>query len=594
MWRIAPVAAIWLTFTFCQAAGGDMQSPRITRAEVDWEAAANALDAMAPLKSLHASAEAPTQSSAVNRLNAATARRFPGIEQSPVPVLLPFDTEAYLRDRAAGAADDPAYFFGFNPTPFFHPGPSGYDAAFRVQSIPEFADIRYVDASDITITGSVLTYELDPPVSDAGVPVPELEGDFPGIHRLMLEGYVRYTFVRFGAPYVVAVPCFDGPSARFRHMACRDADRVIAHFLKSLRVAGGMPHHPSEPTAPRTIERPADVSPTFSYRGPGRLIPRTGLRGAGGRIDYTVYADIRFPIAQAPAFANSQYFKSRLGGVTAYPWNDNFCERRSYFVGQCPGGLGHQGQDIRAAECNPQSEGEDRCTPHQHEVVAVRAGAIMRAPRQEAVYLLVNTPSDHIRFRYLHMHPKLLDVEGILSGRRVEAGEVIGQIGNYSQRENGTSYHLHFDIQVPTRAGWVFVNPYMTLVAAYERLIGGRGEEIREEASIPPALSDAAPARMSLTLAAIRQAILAPAERQARPPQTRRHPRPRVAAASQCGAKLARKRHWTKCEVAEARVTRKARAAEEARSSKHAHGPRPARATKHTVVPRKPGRHHRA
>ena len=43
MWRIAPVAAIWLTFTFCQAAGGDMQSPRITRAEVDWEAAANAV-----------------------------------------------------------------------------------------------------------------------------------------------------------------------------------------------------------------------------------------------------------------------------------------------------------------------------------------------------------------------------------------------------------------------------------------------------------------------------------------------------------------------------------------------------------------------
>jgi murein DD-endopeptidase MepM/ murein hydrolase activator NlpD len=71
-----------------------------------------------------------------------------------------------------------------------------------------------------------------------------------------------------------------------------------------------------------------------------------------------------------------------------------------------------------------------------------------------------------------------MDEDSLLSGRRVHEGEVIGQIGNFHKREGGTSYHLHFDVQVPTRDGWVFVNPYMTLVAAYERLIGGRGEEI--------------------------------------------------------------------------------------------------------------------
>src|SRR5262249_62355129 len=38
---------------------------------------------------------------------------------------------------------------------------------------------------------------------------------------------------------------------------------------------------------------------------------------------------------------------------------------------------------------------------------------------------------------------------------------------------------------VPTKYGWVFVNPYMTLVAAYERLIRGRGQEIREQAPEP-------------------------------------------------------------------------------------------------------------
>jgi hypothetical protein len=47
-------------------------------------------------------------------------------------------------------------------------------------------------------------------------------------------------------------------------------------------------------------------------------------------------------------------------------------------------------------------------------------------------------------------------------------------------KEAGTSYHVHFDVQVPTKVGWVFVNPYMTLVAAYERLIGERGSELAD------------------------------------------------------------------------------------------------------------------
>jgi len=34
---------------------------------------------------------------------------------------------------------------------------------------------------------------------------------------------------------------------------------------------------------------------------------------------------------------------------------------------------------------------------------------------------------------------------------------------------------------VPTKYGWVFVNPYMTLVAACERLIGARGTQLEEE-----------------------------------------------------------------------------------------------------------------
>jgi hypothetical protein len=63
---------------------------------------------------------------------------------------------------------------------------------------------------------------------------------------------------------------------------------------------------------------------------------------------------------------------------------------------------------------------------------------------------------------------------------------VIGKVGNFNGHEHGTTYHLHFDMQVPTRIGWVFVNPYMTLVSAYERLIGARGVEIKPGQPAPP------------------------------------------------------------------------------------------------------------
>ena len=42
-------------------------------------------------------------------------------------------------------------------------------------------------------------------------------------------------------------------------------------------------------------------------------------------------------------------------------------------------------------------------------------------------------------------------------------------------------------MQVPTRHGWVFVNPYMTLVASYERLLGARGEQINDPTQLATA-----------------------------------------------------------------------------------------------------------
>ena len=266
--------------------------------------------------------------------------------------------------------------------------------------------------------------------------------------------------------------------------------------------------------------QPQPVSPDFTYFSPGFLIPGTGLKpGLGGRADYTVYGNLRFPLKNAPDFANSQSFNNwgncdttgrsprrlgrkgmhytcRVNGRSlvfdesagrnyAYPWRDNFCEHRRYFAGQCPGGQGHQGQDIRPSSCKMFNAGADRCLPYQHDVVAPADGMILRARQHEALLFFVNTASAHLRIRYMHMSPKRMDAAGLLSGRRVARGDDIGTVGNYNDFAGGTTYHLHVDLQVPTEVGWSLVNPYMTLVSAYERLLGARGTEIRPGDPVP-------------------------------------------------------------------------------------------------------------
>jgi murein DD-endopeptidase MepM/ murein hydrolase activator NlpD len=77
------------------------------------------------------------------------------------------------------------------------------------------------------------------------------------------------------------------------------------------------------------------------------------------------------------------------------------------------------------------------------------------------------------------MNPKFMDDEGLVSGRKVSQGEIIGKVATWGDFESGTSYHLHFNMQVVTKLGWVWVNPYMSLVLAYERMIEGRGTELK-------------------------------------------------------------------------------------------------------------------
>jgi len=519
MRHIALLAALIITlaigWAIGSAAADEMQNPRVSFTDVDWDEVQSSLaknDLLRP--------EASGDSSSANeilRLNTATFERFPDIAKSSVPVLMPFDTATFLSDRAAGLDQTKStdnYLSGFHATKFFLAGPSGYDASFAVRpsEVASLSDLHFADQAEVLISGSSVLYELDSFVTEVGAPVPALEPDYPGIRRLLIESRVRYTFMRFGVPYMVSLLCFDG-GPREHQLSCRQADRIAVRFLQSLTVVGGMPQPRPAPKPPRTVERPLAPSPDFTYYGPGQIIPGTGMRGNSGRVDYTVYAKIRFPFAAAPAYANSQSFMNwgdcdhtgRVPGAVhskeapyhcrvndkplvfdesknyTYPWQDNFCEHRWFLVGQCPAGMGHQGQDIRPGDCHMRNEGADRCDPYQHDVVAVRDGMVLRNTKQEAVILFVNAPGEHLRFRYLHMSPKMLDQDDMVNGRVLREGEVMGKVGNFDRRENGTTYHLHFDVQVPTRDGWMYINPYSMLVTAYERLIGGRGAEIKEE-----------------------------------------------------------------------------------------------------------------
>jgi hypothetical protein len=529
-------AASVVLLSLCGAAFADeFKTPSVSAVHVEWRAALDQLKS--ELSSRPSIAERFTFASrrrlpafdprvmpAFEQLNAITSRIYTGISRSPVPVLLPFDTAFYLSDRASGVPDSVSpshYQSGFRPVEMFAAGASGYDAVFALppghgNGAP---DRVYAKPVLVQITGSVLVYDIDDPFAGKGESVRVLAGQFPDLKRVIREGFVRYRFTRFGVPYVVSIQCLDSVPRSFR-LACREASSVAEQFLKALRIAGGLPSRPRISLPAMVVQRPFTASPDFTYRPSGDIIAKSGYREQDGHPDFTVYSQIRFPLENAPAYANSQSFlnwgdcflRGRIpppshkgasyhcksndkplvfdesaGENYAYPWQDNFCEARDFGVGQCASGFGHQGQDIRPSSCILRNDGADRCEPNKFAVVAVRDGVLIRAPKQQAATLLVNTMTEHIRFRYMHMNPEQMDADGVLSGRRVAEGEKIGLVSNYQDYPGGTTSHLHFDVQVFTREGWLWVNPYVTLISAYEHLIDGRGREIKSGPSSTPA-----------------------------------------------------------------------------------------------------------
>jgi hypothetical protein len=513
-----------LTFLLLLVAGNgrlradEFRTPAISAVHVDWRAALDQLRSEISTRPSVASALTfsgqrrlsafdPRSTPALVQLNAATSQVFNGIGRSPVPVLLPFDTAAFLDARLNGVpANVPLshYQADFRAADLFDAGPSGYDVVFSLDpgagaGMPQRT---FAQPVEVQITGSILTYDLSDPQGGKGEPVKSLSSQFPDLRRFIREGYVRYAFTRFGVPYVVSIQCLDS-TPRARRLACREAYPVAERFLKALHMAGGLPSRPRTELPSELAERPVARSPDFTYRPSGDIIANSGVRKEGGRADFTAYSQIRFPLERAPAFVHSQSFGRRRvshadeapGRKDQYPWRDNFCEARSFDVGQCPSGYGHQGEDIRPAPCSLLRDHGDAepCDPKQQPVVAVRDGMLIRSRQQQAVALQINTGTEHIRFRYMHMNPAAMDADGILNGRIVAEGEKIGVVSNYLDHPNGTTRHLHFDVQVFTRDGWIWVSPYVTLISAYERLIRGRGHEIGPEIAASPAVAPAAP-----------------------------------------------------------------------------------------------------
>jgi murein DD-endopeptidase MepM/ murein hydrolase activator NlpD len=492
-------------------AADEIRSPSLSALRVDWRTALDQLRTeinnhppvagdfiFAPRRSVPRFD--PRAMPALVQLNAISSQFFTGISRSSIPVLLPFDAAAYLEAQRNGAPDLltlSRYQADFNPVDMFDAGPAGYSASFSFE--PGAGDGMpprvFAKPVEIQITGSALVYDIADPAGGKGEPVKPLAAIYPDLRKFIREGYVRYAFTRFGVAYVVSIQCLDS-AAKPRRLACKEAYPVAERFLKALHVAGGQRMRPLMDVASDLTDRPAARSGDFTYRPSGDIIPNTGYRKLGGHPDPMAYAQIRFPLEKAPAFVHSQSYAKRDKdeGPTAYPWRDNFCESRSFEVWQCSGGYGHQGEDIRAAECPTPTDGREPCDPKQRGVVAVRDAVVIRASKDQAATLEVNSRTEHIRFRYMHMNPQALNADGVLNGRIVSEGEKIGVVSNYLDHPAGTSMHLHFDVQVFTRDGWIWVSPYITLVSAYERLIRARGREIGTEiAGTPQPIAHALP-----------------------------------------------------------------------------------------------------
>jgi hypothetical protein len=457
------------------------------------------------------------------QLNELVADVIPEVARSPVPVLAPFETGRFIAEKARVKAQSPrlraaehrGFLYRAGGALQLVPGTTGYDAIVTYdRAALERLGIAATKPRMVHIAGASLSYGR----AEAGELVQDLQAQYPGLRRQQSEDEVAYTFRKYGVPYFAIVSCSSRP-LDVGALKCEQAETLLRDAVSNLRLIGGNPL-PPKARALRTnlaVPSPTPVSTDFTYHPPGKLLEGTGDDGKDGAPDRNVYGDIQFPIQSAPSYAQSQVFMHWGNCVSspgtsdmivplpkqaddqharyrckqnqkqllhwqghpenyAYPWRDNFCEARRGGANttlECPAKRGHAGQDIRPKSC-PGAATSETCRPDVHQVVAVAAGNACRDGNK--VRLRFDTTT--LYYVYLHMNTKSLDEARIADQRctPVKAKKVIGKVGNFQDVIGGTSTHLHFEIH-PVDPLSRF-NPYMTLIRAYERLIGAKGKEL--------------------------------------------------------------------------------------------------------------------
>src|ERR1700761_3118928 len=136
--------AVWLIAGSATLSADEFRTPSISAVRVEWRAVLDQLRAEIGTPSPVASAftfagqrrvpvSDPRSTPALVQLNAVTSQIFAGIGRSPVPVLLPFDTAAFLDARSNNAGQPISrYQADFSPVAMFSAGLSGYDAVFAL------------------------------------------------------------------------------------------------------------------------------------------------------------------------------------------------------------------------------------------------------------------------------------------------------------------------------------------------------------------------------------------------------------------------------------------------------------------------------
>ena len=204
------------------------------------------------------------------------------------------------------------------------------------------------------------------PAGGKGEPVKSLAAQYPDLRRFIREGYVRYAFTRFGVPYVVSIQCLDIGAALAPPCLPRGLSRRRA-FPESAACRGRTPCAPTLRPAGRGHRTPFGTFARFHLPCPRqhhcrqRLSQAVRARRSRPPIRKSAFRWRRRPSSIRSAAAPAA--TSRTCPPAAIPGATISAKSRSFSVGQCANGFGHQGEDIRPGACPASDDGPTAAIP---------------------------------------------------------------------------------------------------------------------------------------------------------------------------------------------------------------------------------------